>query len=352
MDGKKERSYSLSVDERRRLLSSISQDREEYEPISVRNIQNRKRKYPPSHITSIKPSRTEPKAFLVADLETILHNDVQTPGLLKVSPGKAINEVLIETYFSEDYLIILKNFEDRSTKLLKDFVTRISTIARKEKSVLTIYFHNFSRFDGIILLKHIACHHKNYRRKILLRNNRLYELKIYSGNKLLFCFRDSLNLLPGKLKDLARNLCPELGQKGSIPHEEITLSNLLIKKPELINYLRQDILLLGGIMKKAQEIYWTVYNVDIESKITVSSLALTIFRMKYYDASNWPIYIPNMNEDSFIRRGYYGGHTDVYIPYGENLYYYDVNSLYPFIMKEYPMPGVGPYGIKIFGVWT
>ncbi|KAI5640986.1 hypothetical protein M9H77_00147 [Catharanthus roseus] len=154
--------------------------------------------------------------------------------------------------------------------------------------------------------------------------------------------RNSLNLLPGKLKDLARNLCPELGQKGSIPHEEITLSNLLIKKPELINYLRQDILLLGGIMKKAQEIYWTVYNVDIESKITVSSLALTIFRMKYYDASNWPIYIPNMNEDSFIRRGYYGGHTDVYIPYGENLYYYDVNSLYPFIMKEYPMPGGRP----------
>ncbi|KAI5669111.1 hypothetical protein M9H77_18964 [Catharanthus roseus] len=89
-----------------------------------------------------------------------------------------------------------------------------------------------------------------------------------------------MNLLLGKLKDLARNLCPELGQKGSIPHEEITLSNLLIKKPELINYLRQDILLLGGIMKKAQEIYWTVYNVDIERKITVSLLALTIFRMK------------------------------------------------------------------------
>ncbi|KAI5657601.1 hypothetical protein M9H77_26394 [Catharanthus roseus] len=131
--------------------------------------------------------------------------------------------------------------------------------------------------------------------------NCLWELKIYSGNKLLFCFGDSLNLLLGKLKDLARNLYPELGQKGSIPHEEITLSDIPIKKPELINYLRQDILLLGGIMKKAQEIYWTVYNVDIESKIIVSSLALTISRMKCYNASNWLIYIPNMNENSFIR---------------------------------------------------
>lgn len=64
--------------------------------------------------------------------------------------------------------------------------------------------------------------------------------------------------------------------------------------------------------------------------------------MKYYDASNWPIHIPNQNEDSFIRRAYYGGHTDVYMPFGEELYYYDVNSLYPFVMKEFPMPGGVP----------
>ena len=44
------------------------------------------------------------------------------------------------------------------------------------------------------------------------------------------------------------------------------------------------------------------------------------------------------NQDKFIRRGYYGGHTDVYIPYGENLHYYDVNSLYPFSMLR-DMPG-------------
>lgn len=113
-------------------------------------------------------------------------------------------------------------------------------------------------------------------------------------------------------------------------------------KKDLLDYMKQDILLLGGVMKKAQEIYWKLYTIDIESKITLSSLALSIYRMKYYDVSNWPIHIPTQNEDNFIRRAYYGGHTDTYIPYGENLYYYDVNSLYPFVMKEFPMPGGVP----------
>lgn len=89
-----------------------------------------------------------------------------------------------------------------------------------------------------------------------------------------------MNLLPGKLSSLGRNLCPELGEKGSINHDEVDVTNLKSNKKILLDYMKQDILLLGGVMQKAQEIYNAVYNVDIESKITVSSLALSIFRMK------------------------------------------------------------------------
>lgn len=131
-----------------------------------------------------------------------------------------------------------------------------------------------------------------------MRNNRLYELAVFvrSGNKghnrnrMLFRFRDSLNLLPGKLSSLANNLCPGLGAKGSIPYDDVSVSTLVSMKDELIDYMKQDILLLGGVMQKAQEIYWKLYKVDIESKITLSSLAISIYRMKYYDASNWPIH--------------------------------------------------------------
>jgi len=41
--------------------------------------------------------------------------------------------------------------------------------------------------------------------------------------------------------------------------------------------------------------------------------------------------------DSFIRKGYYGGGTDVYEGYAQLVYYYDVNSLYPYAMLNPPM---------------
>jgi len=337
----------LSLKDRHNLLYSILKAgcSEKTNPQTARLIENKKRNYH-TYIRALKPSCSERKPFIVADTETILIDNIHCPyaiGLLLVRPGEEMKDIMIDTYFSEDYRVVIEKFEDRSTKLLYDFILRIATIVKKERNPLTIFFHNFSRFDGIILLKHLACHHPSYKLKPLMRNSRLYEIAVYSEkSKLLFKFRDSLNLLPGKLSVLAKSLCPELGSKGDIPHDQINLSNLVSKKKELIDYMKQDILLLGGIMKKAQSIYFELYKVDIESKITISSLALTIFRIKYYDADNCPIHIPNQNEDTFIRRGYYGGHVDVYKPYGKGLYYYDINSLYPYVMKEYSMPGGVP----------
>ena len=40
----------------------------------------------------------------------------------------------------------------------------------------------------------------------------------------------------------------------------------------------------------------------------------------------------------FIKQSYFGGAVDVYKPSGKNVFYYDVNSLYAFIMKNIKMP--------------
>ena len=39
----------------------------------------------------------------------------------------------------------------------------------------------------------------------------------------------------------------------------------------------------------------------------------------------------------FIKKSYTGGNVDIYKPNGKNIYSYDVNYLYPYIMIYYPM---------------
>lgn len=311
-----------------------------------------------SKINSIKSSMKERRPFIVADIETIIVNkEITNPntnekieervhvpyaaGYLAVHPEDDLTSIpkySIKRFFSENNIPLYNSFEDRSKKMLFNFITDLEIDIAKDSMIRTVYFHNFSRFDGILILKYYAEHSKNYKRKTLLRNHKLYELKVYRGNKLLVRYRDSLTMLPNDLNTLAKTLCPELGAKGSIPHEDLNASNILDHGDNLITYLRQDILILGGVMLKAQKIYSSKYRIDIEDVMTISSLSMKIFRIKFLDDENFPIHIPTKNQDTFIRRGYYGGRSDVFKPKGENLFYYDVNSLYPFIMKEYPMP--------------
>jgi hypothetical protein len=79
------------------------------------------------------------------------------------------------------------------------------------------------------------------------------------------------------------------------------------------------------------------YDVDLKSSLTVSSLATSIYLQKYYNNNIAVINKPSMYSD--IKQSYYGGITEVYKPYGKNLYYYDVNSLYPFVAHQ-AMPGL------------
>jgi hypothetical protein len=313
------------------------------EPQEVKAM-GRKSRYP-DHIPALKPTSKERRPFIVADTETVINNNVHEPyaaGFLVVKPGEDVGakpDDSIETYFSEDHEFFIPEFKDRSNRMMFDFLERLAVVAAETK-IRTVYFHNFSRFDGILLMKYYASHGDKYSIKPLMRNHRLYELSVYRGKKRLYRLRDSYTLLTTKLATLAKTLCPELGSKGSIAHDEVQVSNLKKLSAKLLDYMKQDIRLLGGVMLKAQDIYWTQYKVDIENCLTLSALAMKIYRIRYYDPNSFPIHIPSRNEDTFIRRGYYGGHADTYIPYGENLYYYDVNSLYPYIMKTFPMPPV------------
>ena len=66
---------------------------------------------------------------------------------------------------------------------------------------------------------------------------------------------------------------------------------------------------------------------------------MNVFLKEYYKKSD---NIPLIKQKSIyndIKKSYYGGVTEVYKPYGEKLYLYDVNSLYPFAALN-SMPGI------------
>lgn len=108
---------------------------------------------------------------------------------------------------------------------------------------------------------------------------------------------------------------------------------------ESLSYLTDDLVSLYQILVKVNKTLFLDFDIDMTKCLTISKLAYEIFT-KYYLAEDKPIPLINKRDIyKDIKLGYYGGMTEVYKPYGENLYYYDVNSLYPYEALN-DMPGL------------
>ncbi|KAK7321857.1 hypothetical protein VNO80_35519 [Phaseolus coccineus] len=149
--------------------------------------------------------------------------------------------VTIQDYMKMDKIKIW--IYDKNQKKRRQVTLKMASSKRDCRKTEISTFVNFIHqkdaqiaiFDGILLLKHLACHHASYKLKPLMRNNRLYEIAVYSGNKMLFRFRDSLNHLPGKLDNLAKSLCPDLDHIGKLVVKSLKreLKQLQIEKKTL-----------------------------------------------------------------------------------------------------------------------
>lgn len=72
--------------------------------------------------------------------------------------------------------------------------------------------------------------------------------------------------------------------------------------------------------------------------MTISRLGVNIIKSNYLTHNSKIPFIIKPTIFNFIKQAHYGGITEVYKPYAENVYYYDVHSKYPFVSKN-RMPG-------------
>ena len=76
--------------------------------------------------------------------------------------------------------------------------------------------------------------------------------------------------------------------------------------------------------------------VNISKVLSISSLTFKIFKTNYLEGNKLPIIKGNHNIE--LRKAFLGGKVDVYKTLGNNIYIYDVNSLYPYVMVKYDYP--------------
>lgn len=197
------------------------------------------------------------------------------------------------------------------------------------------FAHNGGKFDFSFLLKELC--QGEFKGKYMIQpmrvGSRIIQIRIEDRNRNVWELRDSIALLPFSLKELTTKFKVH-DVKGEFDHEKINWNNWQKLKEEWLPYLVADCKGLHQVLTIDEQ--WTIrkFNVSFRRCVTLAQQAMQIFRVNFLE-----IAIPTYeSREKDIRRAYYGGRTEIFQLTGENLHYYDVNSLYPFVMKNYNMP--------------
>jgi len=199
------------------------------------------------------------------------------------------------------------------------------------KSVNYWYAHNGGKYDFRYLIPEII--KKGYIIKPLVINGSMAQIKVYNQkNKKLFELRDSFFILPASLKKLTYDF--------NVEHKKLEINDYEseVVTKEMLDYLRNDVI---GLYEVIYNNISNIYNLTgCFPSLTFGSTSLKIYSTMFKDKFNK---IKNIDNKE-LRDGYFGGRCEVFNRYIEDGFYYDVNSLYPYVMKNFKMP-IGEYYI-------
>ena len=275
---------------------------------------------------------TDPQ-IITFDIETILKDGVHVPYLFSMFDGKNV------------YSWFTSSPEGLFNQLLKP-----------KYRGYQVYAHNLSGFDIIFIFKYLGSIHKNFNINVIRRDSKIIFITITKAKlNISITIKDSFLLLPSSLAKLSKNfnidvpkgIEPVLTQDctntpgsdfyimNDVSHynkEVLKLNNYLEWKELVQKYCEIDCISLHQILIKFRTLIFEEFDLLIDKYPTTPSLAFAIFRTNFLKKDMIPIL--NDDIDRFIRGSFTGGSTESIIPYGQNVYCYDVNSLYPASMAN------------------
>lgn len=187
----------------------------------------------------------------------------------------------------------------------------------------TYFCHFGAIYDFLFILQ--TCLEEGFEiRDMVPRGSGLLSFRVVWEGEMI-TFRDSGALLPMSLEKITKSF----GVKT--PKVKMDVTNLKRVTPELLRYLEAD---CRGLHESLDKFFKSPLVASAGPKSTMASQALQIYRTFLTEK------IPSMKPwaDDYIRETYAGGRTEIFRPLyndksGEKtLHYFDVNSLYPFIM--------------------
>jgi hypothetical protein len=298
----------------------------------------------------------------VIDTETYLNGDLHEIYALGFKTKLDNNPYM--SYIDKDY---------DSSKLV---INIIDELLRDKYSDFTFYCHNLGGYDVVFIVKVLNDFNEKvdinqqYILRPVLRDDKIIKLTISKGNNKLILV-DSYCILTNSLTKLAKDFQVDT-QKSVFPYKFSTRSNLFYHgiipsidqydnisqieydnmytenwsfEHETYKYLRNDLNALYEVLIRANKQFFDDYKINISEGGTISALAMKIYLDGYYYNNIPKIIKPSIYRE--LQLAYYGGITEVYKPYGENLFYYDVNSLYPYAALN-DMPGLSSSKVTYF----
>ena len=192
-----------------------------------------------------------------------------------------------------------------------------------------IFGHYAGKYDDLFLLDHAGKLGDKFNYSTICQGSKILSLKFKRG-KNSWSFVDSSGLFPNMSLDKLTKSFDVKNKKmtGTIDFktERVDKNNSLHQE-----YLKNDVMGLYQVIQKFLE------NEKIAEEgfnLTIASQAMGMWRRTLKKS----IKVTPQGIQDFIRGSYFGGRTEIYKMRGAKLNYYDVNSLYPFVMRTMRLP--------------